>query len=123
MNGAQPAWGASDEAGKEGREPSPGGGKCDSSAQLSHLGQGYQFGNHLQRDGNKLKSNDSIKAERKREKSSTPHSTALCSFKAWWENPRFYTSQKRPPLAIMTRVLFTYTSTSQLSQAHKLFSS
>ena len=84
VNGAQPAWGASGEAGEEGREPSPGGGKCDSSAQLSHLGQGYQFGNHLQRDGNKLKSNDSIKAEREREKSSTPHSTALCSFKAWW---------------------------------------
>ena len=47
----------------------------------------------------------------------------LCLFKAWWESPRFYTSQKRPPLAIITRVLFTYTSTSQLSQAHKLFSS
>ena len=65
---SQPGEPGSGEAGMEGREPSPGGWKCDSSAQQSHLGQRYRFGDPLQRDGNKLKSNDSNKAERERKK-------------------------------------------------------
>ena len=68
---SQPGEPCSGNAGMEGREPSPGGWKCDSSAQQSHLGQRYWFGDPLQRDGNKLKSNDSNRAER--EKQVWPH--------------------------------------------------
>ena len=47
---SQQAGPVSGEAGVEGREPSPGGWKCDSGAQQSNGGQGYRFGDYPQKD-------------------------------------------------------------------------
>lgn len=41
---------AGDKAGVEGRKPTPGGQKCDSSAQKSHWGWGDRFGDYLRKD-------------------------------------------------------------------------
>lgn len=112
--GGEPGWG---EAAMKGRGPIPGRWKCDSSAQESNLGQGYRFADYLQKD------NWSQWAHQGRErKVHLPHLRELRPLEGWQESPVFCSSQKGPPLAIIPKKgLFTCSSTTQFSQAQKLF--